>query len=73
VVLDLKIPDSTPEWLSRMGSAAVRTSASLDEWIMRRPWETIRAAMQEGLADPSWTELCFGTAFLAAGSGPVRR
>ena len=70
VVLDLKIPDSTPGWLSRLGIAAVRTSASLDEWITRRPWETIRAAMQEELADPSWTELCFGTAFLAAGSGP---
>jgi len=70
VVLDLKIPDSTPGWLSRLGVAAVGTSASLDEWIMRRPWETIRAAMQEGLADPSWTEFCFGTAFLAAGSGP---
>jgi Methylase involved in ubiquinone/menaquinone biosynthesis len=70
VVLDLKIPDSTPGWLSRLAIAVVGTSASLDEWIVRRPWETIRAAMQEGLADPSWTGLCFGTAFLAAGSGP---
>jgi demethylmenaquinone methyltransferase/2-methoxy-6-polyprenyl-1,4-benzoquinol methylase len=35
---------------------------------MRRPWEAIRAAMQEELADPAWTELFFGTAFLAAGS-----
>jgi len=69
VVLDLKIPDSTPGWLSRLGVAVVGTSASLDEWITRRPWETIRAAMQEGLDDPSWTSLCFGTAFLAAGSG----
>jgi hypothetical protein len=24
--------------------------------------------MQDSLADPSWTELVFGTAFLAAGS-----
>jgi demethylmenaquinone methyltransferase/2-methoxy-6-polyprenyl-1,4-benzoquinol methylase len=46
----------------------VRHFASIDEWIMRRPWEAIRAAMQEELADPSWTELFFGTAFLAAGS-----
>jgi demethylmenaquinone methyltransferase/2-methoxy-6-polyprenyl-1,4-benzoquinol methylase len=38
---------------------------------MRRPWDRIRAAMQEELADLSWTELFFGTAFLAAGSrGP---
>jgi hypothetical protein len=49
----------------------VRPFASIDEWIMRRPWEAIRAAMQEELADLSWTELFFGTAFLAAGSrGP---
>jgi ubiquinone/menaquinone biosynthesis C-methylase UbiE len=69
VVLDLKIPDSTPDWLSRFGTSVVPTTGSLDEWIMRRPWETIRSAMQETLADPSWTELCFGTAFIAAGSG----
>jgi demethylmenaquinone methyltransferase/2-methoxy-6-polyprenyl-1,4-benzoquinol methylase len=69
VVLDLKIPDNTPRWLARLASAVVPTSASLDEWIGRRPWETIRAAMQDGLADASWTDLCFGTAFLAAGSG----
>lgn len=71
VVLDLKIPGRTPAWLSRLGIAAVGSSASLDEWITRRPWETIRVATQESLADPSWTELCFGTAFLATGSGPT--
>ncbi|MFF1879455.1 class I SAM-dependent methyltransferase [Leifsonia sp. NPDC058230] len=73
VVLDLKLPDRTPGWLSRLGIAAVRTSASPDEWIMRRPWATIRAAMHDELADPSWTELCFGTAFLAGGSSPRNR
>lgn len=71
VVLDLKIPDRTPAWLSRLGISVVRTSAALDQWIVRRPWKTIRAAMQDELADPSWTELCFGTAFLSAGSGPA--
>jgi ubiquinone/menaquinone biosynthesis C-methylase UbiE len=71
VVLDLKVPGSTPEWLTQLGTAIVRPFASVDEWIMRRPWEAIRAAMQEELSDLSWTELFFGTAFLAAGSrGP---
>jgi ubiquinone/menaquinone biosynthesis C-methylase UbiE len=71
VVLDLKIPDNTPKWLTQLGTASVRPFASIDEWKMRRPWEAIRAAMQEQLADPAWTELFFGTAFLAAGSrGP---
>jgi ubiquinone/menaquinone biosynthesis C-methylase UbiE len=67
-VLDLKVPDNTPGWLTQLGTATVRPFAWIDEWVMRRPWAAIRAAMQEELADPSWTELFFGTAFLAAGS-----
>jgi demethylmenaquinone methyltransferase/2-methoxy-6-polyprenyl-1,4-benzoquinol methylase len=67
-VLDLKVPASTPGWLARLGTATVRPFASIDEWITRRPWEAIRAAMQEELTDFTWTELFFGTAFLAAGS-----
>jgi ubiquinone/menaquinone biosynthesis C-methylase UbiE len=68
VVLDLKVPDNTPGWLVQLGTGMVRPFTSMDEWIMRRPWDAIRAAMQQELADLSWTELCFGTAFLAAGS-----
>ena len=68
VVLDLKVPDNTPAWLAQLGTALVRPFASIDAWMMRRPWEAIRAAMQQELADLSWTELSFGTAFLAAGS-----
>jgi ubiquinone/menaquinone biosynthesis C-methylase UbiE len=72
VVLDLKVPDNAPGWLLRLGTASVRPFASIDEWIMRRPWDTIRAAMQKELADLSWTDLFFGTAFLAAGTrGPL--
>jgi demethylmenaquinone methyltransferase/2-methoxy-6-polyprenyl-1,4-benzoquinol methylase len=68
VVLDVKVPDSTPAWLARLGTAIVQPFASIDEWIMRRPWESIRAAMRDELSGLSWTELFFGTAFLAAGS-----
>ncbi len=71
VVLDLKVPDKTPGWLTQLGTAVLRPFASIDEWNLRRPWEAIRAAMREELVDVSWTELFFGTAFLAAGSrGP---
>ena len=68
VVLDLKVPENTPGWLAQTVTAVVRRFAAIDEWIMRRPWETIRSAMQKELTDFSWTELWFGTAFLAAGS-----
>ena len=70
-VLDLKLPGSTPRLIEQVGTAIVRPFAAIDEWTMRRPWEAIRTAMQEELADFSWTELFFGTAFLAAGTrGP---
>jgi ubiquinone/menaquinone biosynthesis C-methylase UbiE len=68
VVLDLKVPDNAPRWLARLGIALARPFGSIDEWIERRPWEAVRAAMQDRLADLSWSELFFGTAFLAAGS-----
>jgi ubiquinone/menaquinone biosynthesis C-methylase UbiE len=58
-VLDLKLPDHAPRRLARLGISA--------EWIARRPWETIRAAMEDELVDVSWNELFFGTAFLASG------
>jgi ubiquinone/menaquinone biosynthesis C-methylase UbiE len=68
VVLDLKVPASAPRWLARLGIAIVRPFASIDQWIARRPWDAIRAAMRDELAALSWAELFFGTAFLAAGS-----
>ena len=67
-VLDLKLPDNAPRRLAQLGIAAVRPFGSIDEWIARRPWEAIRTAMVDELVDFSWTELFFGTAFLAAGS-----
>jgi ubiquinone/menaquinone biosynthesis C-methylase UbiE len=73
VVLDLKIPDSTPGWVAQLGTSVVRNFASIDEWVARRPWEAIGVAMRKELADFSWTELCFGTAFLAAGTRDAAR
>ena len=66
--LDLKVPVNTPGWIAKSVTAVVRNFASIDEWIMRHPWDTIRDAVTEELADASWTELFFGTAFLVAGS-----
>jgi ubiquinone/menaquinone biosynthesis C-methylase UbiE len=68
VVLDLKAPELAPRWLTQLGMAVARPFASIDQWVERRPWETIRAAMEEELVDVSWTELFLGTAFLAVGS-----
>lgn len=66
-VLDLKVPDGMPHWLAELGVATVGRSTSMREWIAHRPWEAIRAAMNETLAEVSWTELSFGVAYLAVG------
>jgi demethylmenaquinone methyltransferase/2-methoxy-6-polyprenyl-1,4-benzoquinol methylase len=68
VVLDVKVPDYAPRWLTRLGIATIGRSTALEEWTVRRPWEEIRVAMQDTLAEFSWTELFFGIAYLAAGS-----
>jgi demethylmenaquinone methyltransferase/2-methoxy-6-polyprenyl-1,4-benzoquinol methylase len=70
VVLDLQIPAHAPRWLTKLGVATVGRTNSLEDWIVRRPWEAIRTSMQEELAEVRWSELFFGTAFLAAGSRP---
>ena len=51
----------------RPRAAALAQLGISAEWIARRPWEEIRAAMEDKLVDVSWTELFFGTAFLASG------
>lgn len=68
VVLDLKAPDNAPRLLAQLGIAVGRPLGSIEEWLARRPWEGVRAAMQDTLGDLLWSELCLGTAFLAAGS-----
>lgn len=68
VVLDVKVPGNAPRVLTRLGSAVVRPFASIDDWLARRPWEAIHSAMQDELTDVCWSELVFGTSFLATGS-----
>jgi ubiquinone/menaquinone biosynthesis C-methylase UbiE len=68
VMLDLKVPDNMPHWLAQLAIATVGRSSALEEWIVRRPWEVVRDAMQETLVDLTWTELFFGIAYLAVGS-----
>jgi demethylmenaquinone methyltransferase/2-methoxy-6-polyprenyl-1,4-benzoquinol methylase len=72
VVLDLKVPDKLPRWLAQLGIATLGRSTSLEEWVVRRPWEAIRVAMQDTLADVSWSELLFGIAYLAVGFRDTR-
>jgi ubiquinone/menaquinone biosynthesis C-methylase UbiE len=65
VVLDTMLPAGPPGWLAR---ALVRPFAGTDEWIARRPWEAIQAALHANLTDVALTDLYLGCLFLAAGT-----
>ena len=67
VVLDTKLPDGAPRWVRSLALSALQPFAVTEQWASERPWEAIRAAMDASLGDPSWTELFFGFAFVAAG------
>lgn len=67
-ILDLKIPDNTPHWLTHLGTTTIRPFAAIDEWTLRQPWTTIHTAIQQHLTNPTWTELLLGTAFLTTGT-----
>lgn len=64
-ILDLKIPDHTPRWLTHLATAPARPFTSIQAWTTHRPWETIHTAMQQQLTNLTWTNLFHGTAFLA--------
>jgi demethylmenaquinone methyltransferase/2-methoxy-6-polyprenyl-1,4-benzoquinol methylase len=69
VVLDLKVPDRYPAWLVPVLLPIVRPFAVTEDVIARRPWDTIRTAMQASLVECTWAELFFGFSFLSTGTG----
>lgn len=69
VVLDTRLPAGPPRWLAR---ALVRPFGGTDEWVARRPWEVIHAAMRANLTEFSSTRLYLGCLFLAEGAGRPR-
>ena len=67
VVLDLKVPDRWPKWLVSLILPLVRPFAVTDEWLARRPWETIQQAFYDCLTHVSLTEMYFGLSFIVSG------
>ena len=67
VVLETKLPDNAPGWTTPLALAFLRPFAVTDAWAARRPWEAIRAAMNDNLADVSWDNLFLGFVYLASG------
>jgi ubiquinone/menaquinone biosynthesis C-methylase UbiE len=72
VVLDLALPDRWPGWLSSLILPIVRPFAVTDEWVARRPWNTIHSAMRDCLSDVSMTEMYFGASYIITGARAIQ-
>jgi ubiquinone/menaquinone biosynthesis C-methylase UbiE len=72
VVLDLRLPDRWPGWLSSLILPIVRPFAVTDEWVARRPWDTIHGAMRDCLSDVSLTEMYFGASYIISGERAIQ-
>ena len=66
-LLDLQIPANWPAWLVSFGVWVMKPFAVKDEWIERRPWESIIQTMQNLLADVTVSEMYLGLTYVIAG------
>jgi ubiquinone/menaquinone biosynthesis C-methylase UbiE len=66
-VVDLQIPESWPDWAISIGMAIVKPFAVTAEWVARRPWPTIQAAMREALQDVQINTYYLDTTYVISG------
>ncbi len=67
VLLELQIPTSWPSWITSAAVALMEPFAVTDEWVKRRPWDTIRNTIKKLLDDVEVTERYFGLTYIISG------
>lgn len=66
-LLELQIPANWPRWMVKAGLWSMKPFAVTDEWLKRRPWQTIRKTMAAQLSDVSIIERYLGLTYIIAG------
>jgi ubiquinone/menaquinone biosynthesis C-methylase UbiE len=66
-ILEMQMPDNWPTWFVNAGIWLMSPFAISDEWLERRPWESIQQTMREQLTNLSITEMYFGLTYVIAG------
>lgn len=66
-LLELQIPSYWPSWLASIVVALMKPFAVTDEWVDRRPWETIQRMMKELFSDVNLDERYFGLTYIISG------
>jgi hypothetical protein len=66
-LLDLQLPSYWPSWLATLAVRLMKPFAVTDEWVSRRPWESIQGSMTNLLSDITMTERYFGMTYIISG------
>jgi len=54
VLLEIQIPTFWPSWIASAAVALMKPFAITDDWVVRRPWETIRNTIKGLLDNLKW-------------------
>jgi demethylmenaquinone methyltransferase/2-methoxy-6-polyprenyl-1,4-benzoquinol methylase len=67
VLLELQIPTFWPSWIASAAVALMKPFAITDDWVVRRPWETIRNTINRLLDNVEVDERFFGLTYIISG------
>ena len=67
VLLELQIPTFWPSWIASAAVTLMKPFAITDDWVVRRPWETIRNTVNGLLDNVEVTERFFGLTYIISG------
>lgn len=72
-LLELQIPSSWPGWLANIAVALMKPFAVTEEWVDRRPWETIQRTMKKLLTDVDVVDRYLGLTYIISGEKPTNK
>ncbi|HKI55327.1 MAG TPA: class I SAM-dependent methyltransferase [Anaerolineales bacterium] len=67
VLLELQIPTFWPSWIASAAVVLMKPFAITDDWVVRRPWETIRNTIKGLLDNVEVDERFFGLTYIISG------
>jgi demethylmenaquinone methyltransferase/2-methoxy-6-polyprenyl-1,4-benzoquinol methylase len=66
-LLDFEIPGKWPEWLVNAMLFIIKPFTPTDDWMSRKPWPEIQAAMEDVLIKPEKESFYLGMTYLMSG------
>jgi len=67
VLLELQVPTFWPSWIASVAVTLMKPFAITDDWVVRRPWETIHNTIKGLLDNVEVDERFFGLTYIISG------